>query len=159
MDIKSSIMNKLTNFCLKFAKNYNRLHPGTYKSEDGKYTIVKVKSAKFNGPARVNNISGIVEIKSNLGKYPMSTILFLATWCFVRKIYFKEDSIMINNTEIDKKTIDLLYDCPEFSPKEGMLGLFSLLDTNDENLKRMENLVQNKKLLRKAFSKKINHEL
>jgi hypothetical protein len=42
----------------------------------------------------------------------------------------------------------LLADCPEFSPKEGMSGLFTLMQTNDENIKRMEALLQNKKLLK-----------
>jgi hypothetical protein len=140
-------MNKLVTFCLDFAKKYNDLNLGIYKSENGKYTIAKVDSAEFDGPARVNTITGIVEIKNNL-EYSVSGILFLLVWCFVRHVYLKEDSILTNNVEIDNKTIELLADCPEFSPKEGMVDVISFLSENEENIKRIEKLLKNKKLLK-----------
>lgn len=150
--------NDFLPFCIDFAKKFKDLKPGTYKSDDKIYTIVKiesdVESDKFNTFARVNNISGIVEIESRLERYSFSAILFLLTWCFLRKIHLKEDNILISNLEIDRITVDLLADCPEFSPKEGMFDLFTILKTTDDNLKRMEQLVTNKKLLKKAFQNK-----
>jgi hypothetical protein len=150
-------MENLVNFCLDFAKKYKNTDPGTYKSEDGKYTIVKVEKTEpdeFSGPARVNNLTGIIEIAGGLERFSVSAILFLLTWCFLRNIYRKEDSIPISDHEIDVKTVDLLAECPEFSPKEGMLDLLTLLEQTDENIERMSKLLQNKKLLKKAFQKK-----